>query len=204
MGDVPDFIKEDQAEVANTPPTLTDLVPLILRLKEELAAVAQLEVDLELAKQTLKRTQRDEIPQIMNYLGYSELTLSTKEKVKVKQDASVTIPEDKEPLFFKYLADTNQQDIIKLQFAFPRMPAERRQYLFNLLEANDFEYEFKEGVHWQIQQAFFKKLLGIGQDDREEGIKSGKYVHPDKVKDFAEIFVFFTTSITAPKGDKGL
>lgn len=198
MGDVPDFIKEDQAE-PQEPPKLDDLVPLITLLKEQQAEVAGLTLALDTATKAMQRTSREKIPEIMRYIGYTDLTLATKEKVKIKEVSVVTIPEDKEQLFHKWLADRNEQDIIKLNFAFPRMPAEKRQLLFDLLDANDFEFEFKEGVHYQTLQSYFRKLLGVNEEDRAEGIGSGKYLHPDAVKDFASTFVYYETTIKAPK-----
>ena len=179
---------------------MDDLTPLIATLKEQKATVEALRAELDKAEKALQRTSREQIPEIMRYFGYTELALSTHEKVKIKEVSVASIPEDKEPMFFKFLADRNEQDIIKLQFAFPRMPAERRQLLFDLLDANEFEFEFKEGVHYQTLQSYFRKLLGINEEDRAEGIKSGKYLHPDAVKDFTSLFVYYETSITAPKG----
>lgn len=198
MSAIPDFLAEDQAEVA--PPALDTLVPLIALFKEQKAEVDRLTNELELATAALTKTSREEIPEIMNFIGYREITLANKEKVKVKEDASVSVPEDKETEFFKFLADRGDQAIIKTQFAFPRMSGERRQLLFDLLEANEFEdYEFKEGVHPQTLKAYFKKLLGVGEEDRAEGIRIGKYLHPDKVTGFTKVFTYFVTSITDRK-----
>jgi len=202
MGDVPDFLKQDQAEEATRPVNIADLWPLIALLKEANERVDVLEAALKAAKKEQLGLSRDDIPEVMNKLGYRELTLTSKEKVTVKQDASVSIPEDKEALFYHFLEERKEDDIIKLQFYFPRMEPDRKQHLFDILEANDYVYEFKQGVHPQTLKAYFKKLLGVGEEDREEGIGSGKYQHPDVVRDFANIFVYYFTKITAPKGAK--
>jgi hypothetical protein len=199
--DVPDFIKQDQEEERD-PLSLNDLAPLVQLFKEQKAEVERLTAELEVAEQALKRTGRDDIPEIMRYVGYTEITLASKEKVKVKEDASVSVPDIKEEEFFKFLADRGDQDIIKLNFAFPRMATVKRQLLMDLLDANDFEFTFKEGVHPQTLKSYFKKLLGVGEEDRAEGIRNGKYVHPDIVKPFTEMFIYYTTSITAPKANK--
>lgn len=198
MSDVPAFIKDDQKEESNY--DLSNLEPLIEQFKIQKAEVDRLETLLAIANEAFKKTAREEIPEIMNYLGYSELKLKTQEKLRVKEDASVSVPDDKESAFFTFLAERGDQDIIKLHFAFPRMSTEKRQLLMDLLDANEFDFEFKEGVHPQTLKSYFKKLLGIGEEDREEGIREGKYVHPDVVRDFTSIFVYYTTSITAPKG----
>lgn len=204
MEGVPDFIKEDQAE--REPMDLNRLAGLIEVMKERKAKVTALKEELEAAEGLYKHTIQEDIPELMRYFSYSKIELATKEVVKIKEDASVSIPEGREQLFFKFLADRGEQDIIKLQFSFPRMPNDRRQLLFDLLAANDFEYEFKEGVHWQTLQAYFRKLLGIGEDPevKEEGIRTGRLLHPDAVRDFAVVFTFWTTSLTAPKGGSKL
>jgi hypothetical protein len=204
MGDVPDFLKQDQAEEAARPHDLTELAPLVTLMKEQKAEVERLKAELEEAEAAYKKTAQQDVPAVMNYVGYSAIELASGERVKVKEDAAVSVPEDKEAAFFKFLADRGDQDIIKLQFAFPRMPAAKRQLLFDLLDANEFEFEFKEGVHPQTLKSYFKKLLGVGEEDREEGIQAGKYVHPDVVRDFTQIFVYYVTSITAPKVKQSL
>ena len=197
--DLTEQFKKDQAE--ERVPDLTDLDPLIKLFKEQKAKVDALKDELEAAEAAFKHTARDEIPAIMNYLGYTELKLATKEKVTVKEDASVSVPEDKEPQFFKFLEERGEQDIIKLQFAFPRMSIEKRQLLFDLLDANDFAFDFKEGVHPQTLKSYFKKLLGVGAEDRAQGIKEGRYLHPSVVEPFTSMFIYYTTSITAPRGN---
>lgn len=200
MSDVPDFIKEDQAE--DQPVDANTLAALVRLFKDQKAEVDRLSAELADAQAVFNKTSREYIPELMRGLGYSEITLDTKEKLKVKEDASVSVPEEKERVFFDFLEQRGDQDIIKLNFAFPRMSGERRQFLMDLLTGNDFEFDFKEGVHPQTLKAYFKRLLGVGEEDRAEGIRSGKYLHPDVVKDFANIFTYYVTSITAPKGSK--
>jgi hypothetical protein len=197
LGDVPDFIKEDQQE--KEAPKLEDLMPLIDLFKEQQREVGRLTSELDAATKAMQQTSRDKIPEIMRYAGYTELKVATRDVVKIKEVSIVTVPEDKEQVFFRWLVDRNEQDIIKLQFAFPRMPAERRQLLFDLLDANDFTFEFKEGVHYQTLQSYFRKLLGVNEEDRAEGIREGRYLHPDAVKDFASTFIYYETTIKAPK-----
>jgi hypothetical protein len=200
MDAVPDFLKEDQAEREEL--KLDDLAPLVELFKDRCDEVARLTEELERAKAAKNKLGREHIPEIMRYLGYTEIKLATGEKLKVKEEASVSIPEGKEQAFLDFLKSRNEEDIVKLQLWFSRMPNEQRETLLALLEANGFEPEVKEGVHQQTLKAYFKKLLGVGEEDREEGIKSGKYLHPDAVRDFASIFVYYDTSVSAPKGSR--
>jgi hypothetical protein len=202
MSDVPDFIKQDQAEEASGYVNITDLEPLITLLKEKNARIDELTAELAAEQKVQTRLSREDIPEVMNKLGYSELTLTSKEKLSIKQDASVSIPEAKEQLFYDFLKARGEEDIIKLHFAFPRMSIDRQQQLFEFLDGYGYVYEYKQGVHPQTLKAYFKKLLGVGEDDREAGIREGRYLHPDKVRDFTTIFIYYFTKLTAPKGAK--
>jgi len=59
----------------------------------------------------------------------------------------------------------------------------------------EFEYDIKKDVHPATKKKYFKEILGLGQEDYEEGLKSGKYLKLSDIEIFAKIFKYHFTKL---------
>lgn len=193
---VPDFLKDDQAEEdgadANDLARLSDLVGM---LKETNADIEDLEEKLEALSARRKALAQTEIPDLMRSRGLSEVRLADKTKVIVSEELKVSVPDDKRAAFIAFLEKRQEDDIAKNVFYFPRMPPERLAYIKEFLEANEYEFEAERNVHPQTLKKYFKTILGVGDPDRDEGLKTGKYLAPAAVEDVASVFQYFETKL---------
>lgn len=189
----PDFLKttEDSIEASE----LSRLQHLVKEYQDREAMVKDLEEELKHAKEAFNVIAQQEIPNILNQYGIGDIRLASGDKISVKQELSVSVKADKLLEFYKFLEDRGDTDIIKLMFQFRRMPEEKMQDLFTFLNEYGYDYEYEKGVHPQTLKKYFKELLGIGQDDQEEGIRLKRYLKPSDVNSFATFFVYYTTKI---------
>lgn len=158
-------------------------------------SIAELEAELKEKHGMLLDLGQTEIPNLLNTYGLSEIKLRNKKKVIVTEQVSVSVPDEKQEVFIAFLKEHKAEDLIKLQLAFDRMPPSMQRSLFAFVNALELSYTSKMGVHPQTLKKYFKDLLGIGEEDREEGIKEGRYLRKEVVQDVVNIFTFFTTKI---------
>jgi len=159
--------------------------------------IAEIEKKLEAKKELFKTLTQEEIPDLLAQKGLSEIKLDTGEKIKVTNDLSVSIPEEKQGDFFAFLKKRNEEDIIKMQVHFDRMKSEKLQKLISFLNSEHYDYDSKRDVHPQTKKKYFKELLGlhVDADDRAHGIKEKRYLRPQDIEDFASVFQFRKTKI---------
>jgi hypothetical protein len=192
--DTPNFLLDAKAE----PPDDSELSRLELlienfRLYED--KIEALELELKSHKEAKRQIGQVAIPELLNKHGLSEIRLKSGMKVIIKEDASITVPPENRESFYSFLKARKEEDIIKLQLQFKRMPQEQMTQLFEFLDGYEYEYDADNNVHPQTLKKYFKNLLGIGEEDREQGIKDGRYLTPEKVQGFANIFTFFDTKL---------
>lgn len=193
---VPEFLKDDQTEEdgadANDLERLSDLVGM---LKETNADIEDLEEKLEALSARRKALAQTEIPDLMRSRGLSEVRLADKTKVVVSEELKVSVPDDKRAAFIAFLEKRQEDDIAKNVIYLPRMSPERLAYIKEFLEANEYEFEAERNVHPQTLKKYFKTILGVGDPDRDEGLKTGKYLAPAAVESVASVFQYFETKL---------
>jgi hypothetical protein len=196
MAAVPQFLsdieEEEEGLAENELQQLENLVKRQLSYEKE---IAELEKKLEEKKNRLFKVSSEDIPNLLHQHGFSELRLRSGQKVIVVEGISITIPEEKEELFYAFLRERKEDDIIKLQVAFDKMPKAMKEDLFTFLSGYGYQYETKMGVHSKTKESYFKHLLGVGDENRAEGIKNGKYLTPKQIESFATAFSYFKTKI---------
>lgn len=174
---------------------LAQLETLVREYRELEEQIERQEAALAASKTTFRVIGQESIPNLLNQHGLSEIRLRSGTKVIVKEDASVSVPDDKKPAFFDFLKSRNEEDIVKLNLQFKKMPIEKQKELFEFLNNYDYEYESERGVHPMTLKAYFKKVLGVGEEDRADGIAQGKYLKPQDVASVANVFTFFNTKL---------
>ena len=190
----PDFILKDsetpdEADVDS----LSRLKSFVDAHARNTLALKSLEEMVTGKKKIIQQLTQELIPQLLRAKGLSRIKLTTGEEVTVKAEVSVAIS-DKEK-FIQFLHNRNEQDIVKLQLSFARMEQEKIEALYALLDNESFDFDAIYDVHASTRAAYFRRLLGIGQEDQAEGIAAGKYLRKEQVAEFANAFTFYKTTI---------
>lgn len=192
--DMPQFLVNAKPDMFDDS-ELSQLEELVKTYKELEEQIARQEATLAITKSAFKTVAQESIPTLLNTHSLSEIKLRSGAKIVVKEDASVSVPDDKKLAFFEFLKERDEEDIIKLQLQFKKMPVEKQRELFDFLNNYDYEYESDRGVHPMTLKSYFKKLLGVGDEDRAEGVAKGKYLKPQDIADVANVFTYFNTKI---------
>lgn len=192
--DSPVFLlnKEPDLISGTTLEQLEELVTVFCDLEEQ---IKEQEATLAVTKALFKTVAQESIPTLLNQHGLSEIRLRGGSKIVVKEDASVSVPDNKKLAFFEFLKTRDEEDIIKLQVQFKQMTVEKQHELFDFLNNYDYEYEAERGVHPMTLKSYFKKLLGIGDEARAEGVASGKYMKVQDITSIVNVYTFFNTKI---------
>ena len=196
--DAPDFLKRDAAtDEAVNESELTQLEELVVAYQTVNGEIEELEREIAERKEVFRKISQERIPELLNKHGLADIRLRNGVKVKVKEEASVSIPDEKEAKFFEFLEARNEADIIKLTISFPKMSEAMQQQLKDFLEGYEYEYDIKRGVHPSTLKAYVKKLLGVGEEDdvRKAGVAAGKYLRKQDVTDVMNVFTFFNTKL---------
>jgi len=196
MPKTPKFLKEVPRD-SITKDALFRLKHLVEQYKLTETDIKEMELALAREKEYFNKLSQEEIPTLLSTYGLSEIKLESGEKVVVKENASVSVPAEKEQAFYDFLKNRDEEDIIKLHFHFARMPTEKMTGLFGFLTEQEYDYDSDRGVHSQTLKKYFKELLGIGVDriDREKGVAEDRYLRKEDVIDIANVFTFFSTKI---------
>lgn len=138
-----------------------DLAGLLLDQIEKERDAAQ---QLEKAKAARLRTEREDLPMLMEELGLSELTLDSGERITLKEDVFANITEVRAAAAMRWLTENNFSGIIKTQLKvdFARAEYDEALTALNLLKEEGYQPELKEGVHPQTLKAFVREQLEAG------------------------------------------
>lgn len=198
--ETPKFLMREEAKpVPIAESELQQLEDLVKSLQVANDEVAKLEAQLSEVKARQKSLSEEAIPTLLNQHGFSDLRLKSGIKVVVSEEASVSVPDEKKADFFAFLKERDEEDIIKLQVQFSKMPVEKQQELFDFLNGYGYDYSAEKGVHPQTLKAYAKKLLGVGEEKEviEQGIATGKYLRKQDVADVMNVYTFFKTKLKA-------
>ena len=192
---VPDFLKGDAEPLEQD--ALAQLSALVDSYQSLESNIEDLELMLKEEKEKLRRVSQEAIPELLGQHGLSEVRLKTGAKVIVKPQVSVSVPEPKRTAFHEFLKKRNEEDIIKLQMQFERMPQEQIDKLFAFLNENSYMYASERNVHPQTLKKYFRELLGLDleEEERKEGVANGKLMRKEDLEAFASVFTFFDTKI---------
>lgn len=170
-------------------PTGNDLQNLSTLTRKQLdieASIADHEGYITELKGELKELQERQIPDVMMQIGVEEYTLSTGEKVSVKEIVEGSIAKDKKPEAFTWLRQNEFGDLIKntISIAFDKdQDALADKISKELIEAG-LVVDRSEGIHGGTFKSFVK-----------EQIKDGLTFPPD----LFSIFQGRKAKITKPK-----
>jgi hypothetical protein len=193
MDKTPDFLKSEVDENELQQDSLTKLSNLINYMKIIANEVVTLESELKYKIGVYNKINQEEIPQLMLSHNLSRIKLASGEEVNVKEDFSVSI--DNDDAFHNFLQKRNEDDIVKLQVSFSKMPTEKIKKLLNFLEEDEYDYDLKYSVHSQTRKKYFKDLLGLDKYDYEEGLESGRYIRREELPEWVKLFFYHVTKV---------
>ena len=127
--------------------------------------VADLNADLQEAKEEMRRLQEDDLPELMRELGLSEIKLEDGSKVTVVDEVDCSISEERRSRAHAWLADNGFGGIIKSAITVEFGRDEHDEALAaaeKIYSATGRAALLKEGVHPQTLKAFVKEQMAAG------------------------------------------
>lgn len=127
---------------------------------------ALLEEQLQEALADLQTVRARDVPMFMKEVGLVSLTLSTGEKVEVKEVVKASIPKEVEILALQWLRENGHESIIKNEIVtkFGKGEEKKAAVLVKTLEQKGYIFSRKEEVHYQTLQAFVRDQLEQGNE----------------------------------------
>lgn len=167
-----DVLKMAQADVsadeANIPEDKLEKIRHFGEQQRRLAKViADLENNLTLTKEKLRRVMEQDLPEAMDDVGMTTFTLDDGTKITVKPFYSASIPEDRKEEAFEWLKQHEFDGMIKAEVKvnFGKGEFEVAQSFLNFIRGFNekaIDPEYKENVHWQTLRAFVKEQVEGG------------------------------------------
>lgn len=187
------FIEEDAAESEVDSDALVRIAVLARLLADQQKAVAAAESQLQLLKEEMRRTETEDLPELMKELGLSEVKLEDGSKVEVKPDVQCGITEDRRPAAHAWLEAHGFGGLIKteLRLGFDRDEREAAKDMAKKI-AQEFEreVEFVDAVHPGTLKSFIKEQMALGAEGS------------NPPKELFGIFPYNKAKVTPPKAPK--
>jgi hypothetical protein len=164
-----DEVKQDAKGMAESIPRDEQLGNLAKKVEEQASLedqVTELETQLAEKKKDLQKVSMLEIPEIMQELGISRLTMKSGSAVEVKPFYSGKITEEKSDQAFNWLEDHGHEGIIKgeLIIMYKRPDKQRLGQFLELAKELGFLVKDKLTVHPMTLKAFIKEQITEGSD----------------------------------------
>lgn len=162
---------------------------------EQAAALATANASVASAKENLRRTLMDDLPELMSELTLSEIKLEDGTEVSVVPEVDCAITEVNREKAHAWLREHGFGGLIKtaVSVSFGRDEVELRDKTIELLteslEGTDHEPELNEAVHPATLKSFVKERLAAAAE------------HPEHVPptDLFSIFPYSKAKVTPPK-----
>ncbi len=155
-----DFIEYDQQLEALPSDEQLRLIgekgALLLSLKKELEVAL---ASTQSLSNTIKELEEVTLPEMMQKVGLTSVTLLDGTKLEVGDEVYASIPEASQPQTLHWMRTNNFGPIIKNQvsLSFGKGEDDKASYAYAQLVASGFEPERKEFVHPQTLKAFVKE-----------------------------------------------
>jgi len=129
--------------------------------------IASLENDLSMAKDKLRRSMEQDLPEAMDEVGMTSFKLDDGAEVKVKPFYAASIPPDRKDEAFDWLKEHDFDGLIKadVMVSFGKGEFEIAQSFLQFIRGFNekaIEPEYKEHVHWQTLRKFVQEQIESG------------------------------------------
>lgn len=174
---------------------MSDALERIARLSrlliEQQAAVGAAEAALALAKDALRRTEEEDLPQLMREYDLSEVKLTDGSKVVVNDDLRCGISAERRAAAVAWLDANGHGGIVKTRLTFEFGSEERTEALSAAQAAADVlnrDASLDEAVHPSTLKAFLKELAAQGAMN-------------DEVREMFGVQQFSRAKVSAPRAN---
>lgn len=160
--DVPQAENEEEKAA-----TLENLTKYALEMKSVQSEIDELNVALAEKSARLDKISKSIIPEIMERLGMEEFKLKDGSKVSVKEDIKCGLTEERKPEAFAWLAETNNDGIIKtgIDLKFGKGDIEDANRAITLLrEAGFTDATLDKSIHPATLKSFVKERIEAGDN----------------------------------------
>lgn len=163
----------DPTDAATAAPAVAPTAPaarlreLVLLAVEQMNAVERAEEALAAAKAQLDRTQRTDMPELLNALGMSEVTLAELGvKVTLTGGVDISIPEPNRPSAYAWMVERGYGALVRAEVSatFGASELEKAEACSQLLVEHGFESEVNMAVPPPTLKAWARERLAAGED----------------------------------------
>lgn len=153
----------DYAQARDDGNALAELSLLADRQAEAALRVAELEKQLEEARDRLRDISERQLPEKMDELGMEEFKTRSGLKIKIKETIRGSIPKARQSEAYRWLRDNGFGGLIKREVKIPfgMGEDEKAQSLLSSL-GEEYDYDDKTSVHPSTLQAFLREQLSEG------------------------------------------
>ena len=143
---------------------LTRLRGLVSLMKRQASQVAYLEDELAHMKTALRRTQEEDLPELMREVGMTSLTDDDGDSVALVEDVQTAITEATKSAALAWLHSNGFSGIVKtvVDCSFGKGETEKAAEAASILVANGFAAHVGESVHAGTLKAFVKERMREG------------------------------------------
>lgn len=130
------------------------------------AQMADLEAELNRARETHKDLSERQIPELMDNIGIEEFKTNTGLKISIAETIRASIPKAKAPLAFAWLREKGHAALIKraISVSFGRGEEAAADEFAQKLTDEAVEYGDKSAVHPSTLSAFVREQLAEGEE----------------------------------------
>ena len=159
-----DFEKDVNIDVKDD--ALKDISELSQKLVDLEDEASVLEKALKKIKEDARKISEEVIPEKMNEMNLTSISLKDGSKLEVVPAIYASIPAKYKEEAFDWLRDHGHGDLIKNQLSasFGRGEDDKAQSLIDLAAENGFEPQQKSDVAWATLTALFKERVEAGLD----------------------------------------
>lgn len=148
--------------------TLDELSQLAQKLSESKKQLEKMELAVKEKKESIKKLEEELIPEALQSVGLTEVTLKSGAKVGYERVFFASISEENNPAAIKWLKDNGYAALVKTQVAMNFGAGLEEQVdhklLENFLTENEIEFNEKSGVHSQTLKAFVRQRIPFEED----------------------------------------
>lgn len=140
---------------------IVKLAELLVKQQQE---VTEAEALLKKAKEAMLRTEREDLPTLMQEIGLQEMKLSDGQIVRLEEDLTTSITESTRPMALRWLLDNNFGGLIKtfVSVQFGRGEHDAAVQVRDELAGKYGDVTLKEDVHSSTLKSFVKEQLKAG------------------------------------------
>lgn len=167
---------------------LKELADLCKELKATRKTIISKEDELKEIKATELKLSSETIPDLLQCIGLSAVSLDTGENIEIKEDLKISLPKkdlNKRDKYFEFIEQNQGEGIIKSSITF-FAPSSN---FMHKLDSWGISYEREFDIHPATLKAFFKELLGMKKNCIQK-------IQLDDLPEEIKIFIYKKTVIS--------